>query len=201
MSVVAGTPRRYAALIEQASATWGVPDSILSALLEQESGFNPSAVSPAGAEGIAQFLPSTASGLGVDPWDPASAIPGAARLLASYYQRFGSWDLALAAYNAGPAAVASAHGVPPIPETQNYVASILAKAAAAPTAVGSAAGSIVSGTFGSDLLAELTRWAWLLLAVALVVLGLVLLVADSAARWLSEHGPELPAARALEASR
>lgn len=109
-------------------AAHGVPANLLAAVAKAESGLNPNATSPAGAEGLMQLMPGTAAGLGVNPWDPASAIDGAARLLSSDYQRFGSWSLALAAYNAGAGAVASYGGIPPYPETENYVTKVLATA-------------------------------------------------------------------------
>lgn len=76
--------------------------------IQQESGFNPSATSSAGAQGIAQFMPSTAYGLGVDPWNPISALMGAAKLMGNYIRTYGSEDAGLAAYNAGPGAYQSA---------------------------------------------------------------------------------------------
>ena len=72
-----------------------------------------------------QFMPATAQEMGVDPWDPASAIDGAARYLRNSLDRFGSVDLAVASYNAGPGAVARHGGIPPYPETQNYVRTVL----------------------------------------------------------------------------
>ena len=119
------TPDEYKPIIQQASLKYGVPTSILSSLLSQESGFNPRAQSPAGAVGIAQFMPSTAKAYGVNPLDPLSAIDGAARYLYENYKEFKTWDKALAAYNAGPGAVRKYDGVPPYRETQNYVQSIL----------------------------------------------------------------------------
>ena len=104
--------------------------SLLAAVAQQESNFNASAVSPAGAQGLMQFMPATAKGLGVNPLDPASAIDGAAKYLSSLTKQFGSTDLALAAYNAGPGTVSRYGGVPPYPETQNYVRSVLTKAEA-----------------------------------------------------------------------
>ena len=77
-----------------------------------------------------QFMPSTAKGLGVNALDPNSAIDGAARYLSSLTKQFGSTDLALAAYNAGPATVSRYGGIPPYSETQNYVRSVMSKAEA-----------------------------------------------------------------------
>ena len=92
-----------------------------------ESNFNPFAVSPAGAQGIAQFMPSTAAAYGLDdPFDPVAAIDAQAHLMSDLIRQFGSPQLALAAYNAGPAPVEACHCVPPIPETQAYVSRILA---------------------------------------------------------------------------
>ena len=95
------------------------------ATLLQESAFDPDAISSAGAAGIAQFMFDTAQSYGVNPFDVQSAINGSAELLSEYvgaYQNQGDpYALALAAYNAGPAAVAHYHGVPPYPETQTYI--------------------------------------------------------------------------------
>lgn len=121
-------PVQYVSTIEQAAAANGIPSSLLAALISQESGFDPNAVSPAGAQGIAQFMPSTAAGMGIDSADPTQAIQGAARLIASYASSFGSYANALAAYNAGSAAVAKYSGIPPYPETQAYVKNILSVA-------------------------------------------------------------------------
>ena len=116
--------------IAAAAGANGIAPVLLAALLRSESGFDPRAVSPAGAQGIAQFMPATARGLGLrDPFDPAQAIPAAARLLAGHVRGFGSVALALAAYNAGPGAVRRYGGIPPYPETQAYVARVLALAA------------------------------------------------------------------------
>ena len=95
------------------------------ALIERESGWNPRAVSPKGAQGLGQLMPDTARDLGVsDPFDPAQNLDGAARYFATQLARFGDVRLALAAYNAGPEAVARHGGVPPYPETRAYVAAL-----------------------------------------------------------------------------
>ena len=92
-----------------------------------ESGFNPFAVSPAGAQGIAQFMPGTAASYGLsDPFDPVAAIDAQAHLMSDLIRQLGSPELALAGYNAGPGAVEGCHCIPPYPETQAYVTRILA---------------------------------------------------------------------------
>lgn len=123
--VAPGTP--YGDLFARAERQYGVDASLLAAVAKQESGFDPGALSPAGAQGLMQLMPATARGLGVgDPFDPAQAVDGAARLLRDLMSRFGRTDLALAAYNAGPGAVLRYDGIPPYPETQNYVRSVMA---------------------------------------------------------------------------
>lgn len=118
--------------VASAAIANGLAPTLLAALLRTESGFDGRAVSPAGAQGIAQFMPATARGMGLrDPFDPAAAIPAAARLLAGHVRAFGSVALALAAYNAGPGAVERYGGIPPYPETRAYVARILALAGGA----------------------------------------------------------------------
>ncbi|WJS85957.1 lytic transglycosylase domain-containing protein [Paracoccus sp. TOH] len=99
----------------------GIPEDLFLRLVQQESGWNPSARSHKGARGLAQLMPGTAAKLGVDPNDPEQNLEGGARYLRMMYNTFGSWRLALAAYNAGPAAVAKYGGVPPYRETRNYV--------------------------------------------------------------------------------
>ena len=124
-------PERFRELVTASAAAHGIPAVVLAALLRTESGFDPAAVSPAGAQGIAQFMPGTARGIGlVDPFDPDRAIPAAARLLAGHLAAFGTIPLSLAAYNAGPGAVRRYGGVPPFPETQRYVERIMALAGA-----------------------------------------------------------------------
>jgi len=106
-----------------------LPPFFLTATLLQESAYDPTAISDAGAVGIAQFTIPTAVRYGVDPWTPQSAIDGAARLLSAYVRAYhGARDpyaLALAAYNAGPGAVAYYHGVPPYTETRDYLNDII----------------------------------------------------------------------------
>jgi soluble lytic murein transglycosylase-like protein len=127
-ATLSGIP--YAGLFTAAGAKYGVSPAVLAAMASQESGFNASAVSSAGAEGLMQFMPSTAAGLGVNPLDPASSVDGAARYLSGLTGRFGSTSLALAAYNAGPGTVSRYGGIPPYAETQNYVRAVTSKAEA-----------------------------------------------------------------------
>lgn len=120
-----GVPSQLAPLFLSAGATYGVSPQLLAAVAKVESGYDPTAVSSAGAQGLMQLMPSTASGLGVNPFDPAQAIGGAAQILAGDLKTFGSVPLALAAYNAGAGAVQRYGGIPPYPETQNYVSTIM----------------------------------------------------------------------------
>ncbi|KII12831.1 transglycosylase [Phaeobacter sp. S60] len=94
------------------------------ALVEAESSYNPTAVSPKGAYGLGQLMPDTARGLGVDPRDPSQNLDGAARYLLAQLATFKDIDLALAAYNAGPHRVIEYSGVPPFTETRDYIARI-----------------------------------------------------------------------------
>jgi soluble lytic murein transglycosylase-like protein len=130
-STAAGGGSTYAPMIEQAAARYGIDPSVLYGLIEQESGFDPSATSSAGAQGLTQLMPSTAASLGVtEPLDPAQSIEGGARYLSGLLRQFGGNTAdALAAYNAGPGAVEQYGGVPPYPETQQYVAKVLGYAA------------------------------------------------------------------------
>lgn len=112
--------------IRAAAAENGLPAELIKAVCVAESRMNPRATSPAGAKGLMQLVPSTASHLGVvDPYDPAESIRGGAQYLADQVARFGSFELALAAYNAGPEKVKRAGGVPAIHETQTYVARVM----------------------------------------------------------------------------
>ena len=111
----------YLALAQRAATQHGVPLGLFLRLIEQESGWNAQAVSAKGALGLAQLMPQTATALGVDPSDPMENLEGGARYLRAQFDAFGDWQLALAAYNAGPGAVARYGGIPPFDETQNYV--------------------------------------------------------------------------------
>jgi soluble lytic murein transglycosylase-like protein len=115
----------YLELAKAAAARHGVPEDLFLRLVQQESGWNPTAISPKGATGLAQLMPDTAAMLGVDINDPKANLDGGARYLRMMYDEFGSWRLALAAYNAGPGAVIQHDGIPPYAETETYVKAIL----------------------------------------------------------------------------
>lgn len=115
----------YLAHAKTVARKHGVPEDLFLRLVQQESGWNAGAVSNKGATGLAQLMPGTAAKLGVDINDPHQNLEGGARYLSMMYQKFGSWRLALAAYNAGPGAVEKHGGIPPYAETQNYVVAIL----------------------------------------------------------------------------
>ena len=118
----------YEPLIRQAEARYSLPPRLLLALVWQESRFNPMAISPAGAAGLAQLMPGTARQLGVsNRHDPVQNIDGGARYLKLMLDRFGAIHLALAAYNAGPGAVSRAGGIPTNRETPGYVKSVIAR--------------------------------------------------------------------------
>ncbi|MGA8926785.1 MAG: transglycosylase SLT domain-containing protein, partial [Solirubrobacterales bacterium] len=122
-------PAPYRAPLLRSASRWNVSPGLLAAQLEAESGFNPRAVSPAGALGMAQFMPATARSYGLrDPFDPVASIDAQAHLMSDLLRRFHSVPLALAAYNAGSGVVAACGCVPSYPETRAYVARILALA-------------------------------------------------------------------------
>ncbi|MEO0343464.1 MAG: lytic transglycosylase domain-containing protein [Pseudomonadota bacterium] len=116
---------KYLPMAESAARRHGIPVDLFKRLVRQESGWNQNAKSHKGAIGLAQLMPGTAKMLGVNPYDAYQNLDGGARYLAQQYRRFGSWRLALAAYNAGPEAVERFDGIPPYKETQNYVRAIL----------------------------------------------------------------------------
>ncbi|OJF11682.1 transglycosylase SLT domain-containing protein [Couchioplanes caeruleus] len=119
-SSLSGVP--YADMFIRAGAKYGVSPKLLAAVAKVESGYNPKAVSPAGAQGLMQLMPGTARGLGVkNSFDPEQAINGAAKLLRNNLKEFKSVELALAAYNAGGGSVHKYGGIPPFAETQKYV--------------------------------------------------------------------------------
>ncbi|HEY3083490.1 MAG TPA: lytic transglycosylase domain-containing protein [Chloroflexota bacterium] len=116
----------WAALINRSAGRHGVDPTLVAAVARAESGLDPRAVSRAGAKGLMQLMDGTARGLGVkDSFDPAQNVEGGTRFLSDMLDRFGSPELALAAYNAGPNAVLKHGGVPPFKETQTYVRRVL----------------------------------------------------------------------------
>jgi len=123
---------QYEGLIAAAAQRNGIDPSILHGLIQQESGFDPNSQSSAGAQGLTQLMPGTASSMGVsNPLDPAESIEGGARYLGQLLKQFGGNTTdALAAYNAGPGAVSQYGGVPPYQETQDYVTKVLGYAEA-----------------------------------------------------------------------
>lgn len=115
----------YYQMARSAAQRHDVPEDLFLRLIQRESNWNPLAVSHKGAQGLAQLMPDTAALLRVDATDPAANLDGGARYLRMMFERFGSWRLALAAYNAGPEAVQRHGGVPPFAETTAYVRVIL----------------------------------------------------------------------------
>lgn len=146
ISLPSFVPAEFRAPILRAATHWNVSAALLAAQLMAESSFDPYAGSAAGAQGIAQFMPSTAAAYGLhDPFDPEEAIDAEAHLMSDLIRQLGSPQLALAAYNAGPAQVEACNCIPPIPETQAYVTRILALLAGA--------GALVAPSFEVRLVA------------------------------------------------
>lgn len=116
--------QRWAGHIEQAANGAGIDPRLLAALVWSESGFRPDVTSHAGAIGLAQLMPATARGLGANPYDPIQNLAAGARYLRQQLDHFGTVELALAAYNAGPGAVTRHAGIPPFRETQLYVVTV-----------------------------------------------------------------------------
>ena len=135
-------PERFAPILRDAAQRWNVSAKLLAAQLYAESGFNPFAVSRAGAQGIAQFMPATARAFGLqNPFDPEQAIHAQARFMRDLLRQFGSVPLALAAYNAGPGAVSEC-GCMPYAETRGYVARIIGLMTGAGVPIGPGGGGL-----------------------------------------------------------
>lgn len=116
----------YDDIILVASRKYMLSPALIKAVVMAESGMNPNAKSRVGAQGLMQLMPATAEGLGVtDPWDPTQNINGGSKYLRKNLDRFGSIELALAAYNAGPGNVKKYKGIPPFEETQVYVERVM----------------------------------------------------------------------------
>lgn len=125
----AAPARQFAPLVRAAAHANGLPEALLQAVVETESGFDPAAVSPKGALGLMQLMPQTARELRVDdPRDPAANLDGGARYLKQLLAQHGNdLSLALAAYNAGPGAVQRTGGIPPFAETRGYVPKVISR--------------------------------------------------------------------------
>lgn len=133
-------------IVQAAAQQTGVPVSVIRAVIQQESAHNPGAVSHKGAQGLMQLMPGTAARFGVyNAFDPAENIRGGTTYLAWLYNRYQSWPLALAGYNAGEGAVDKYAGIPPYRETQDYVRKIMARLGGTAGDVGMAG---ITGTTG-----------------------------------------------------
>lgn len=179
--------RDYA--IQQAQR-YGIPTDIFLRMIGAESAWNQGAVSPKGATGLGQLMPGTAAELGVDPTDPYQNIEGSARYLAQQYGDFGTWPLALAAYNAGPGAVRKYGGIPPFAETQAYVPKILG--------VGSSPQPTASTPFGPGTpMAPMTTGQFMPMQPTDPFEGMGLLSRLAASRGISQEAGGAPLANLL----
>lgn len=125
-STSTGPVTQYDAIIQKASLTYGIPEKMIKAVIKQESNFNSNATSSVGAAGLMQLMPSTAQYLGVtNTRDAEQNIMAGTKYLKQMYDKFGSYELMLAGYNAGPGNVSKYGGIPPFNETQNYVSKIM----------------------------------------------------------------------------
>jgi membrane-bound lytic murein transglycosylase MltF len=125
-SQVKGLQSQIDDMITRHASNNGLDPMLVKSVVRAESNFNPAAISPAGAEGLMQLMPGTAKSLGVrNPFDPEQNIAGGTSYLRSLINKFGSTELGVAAYNAGPGAVSKYGGIPPYKETQNYVNKVM----------------------------------------------------------------------------
>ena len=145
----------YRSLASQIAVEEGVDPDLFMRLVEAESSFDPNATSSAGAIGLTQLMPGTASDLGIDPTDPVQNLRGGARYLKQQLDSFGDPTLALAAYNAGPGNVRKYGGIPPFKETQAYIDRILGMGPPMPPQTAPAQGDFARGFQPAKTLADL----------------------------------------------
>ncbi len=120
--------KEWERIIRKAAHTHGLPESLIASVIRTESAFQARALSPKGAQGAMQIMPQTQEELGLaDPFDPEANVMAGCAYLRRQLDRFGSLELALAAYNAGPSNVLKYGGVPPFPETRDYIARITSR--------------------------------------------------------------------------
>jgi hypothetical protein len=178
----------YPSAARQAATAQGIDPNIFVNQIQQESGFNPRATSPAGAQGIAQFMPATAAGMGINPWDALQALAGAAALDASNLKKYnGDYRKMLAAYNAGGGTVDKAINrngaawLSAMPsETQQYVSKIMSGSSASTSGTATtAAGAAAPATSSGGILDQIKQWgeyiAIFFIAIILIIVGFLLL--------------------------
>lgn len=184
----------YQAMARADAQAAGIDPNVFVKQIQQESGFNPNAISPAGAIGIAQFMPRTAASMGINPYDPVSSLRAAAQLDASNIQKYGGdYSKALAAYNAGGGAVDSAVSkggnnwlsLMPL-ETQNYIKAILGSGSSLATATKDTGVTPGSVTNSSSWLGSVQVWgeyiAVFLIATVLIIMGFFLIAGKQATK-------------------